>query len=365
MKLLALCALIIGNCVPNATGAGCAPISCGTSQATFANGRLLGIRTTGSDGPLRVVDLRTGATRWRLPSGMIGGNRLVHLDGHLLTWFDVATGARVADAMVQAPGYFTLAGVSQDGTRAVVSRTQRRSTTFAIVSRTGERRVVLGANTWGFDALSGTNLYLLQSQRNGYTVRRYDLASNKLVAQPLKDAKESALISGVPWTRQSSADGRYLFTLYISGAGTAMVHELDVRAGTARCIDLPGDGNFNSATSYALVSDPDGRTLWAVSTGYGKVVSIDVAAARVKDSFGFSGALGNAPVASAAAMAPDGEHLAVSTAGKLWFVTLAKRTVQVQPRIALALAFSPDDRRVWTLGQKSRITAVPVPWLAS
>ena len=365
MKLLALCALIVGSCIPNATGAGCVPITCGTSQVTLANGKLLGIRASGPSGTLRVVDLSTGATRWRLPSGVLGGNLLVHQDGTLLTWFNATTGTRVGDTVAQTRGTFTLTGVSQDGARAVLARTQRRSTTFVIASRTKQRRVVLGSNNWGFDALSGSKLYLLQYHRSGYIVRLYDLATNKLVAQPLKDASESALISGVPWVRQSSTDGRYLFTLYITSGGNAMVHELDVRAGTARCVDLPGGGDFNSATTYAFVTDPDGRTLWAVSPGYGKVVSIDIAAARVRDSYGFFGWPADAPGASAVAMAPDGEHLAVSTAGKLWFVTLARRTVQMQSHVALALGFSPDDRRVWTLGQKSRITPLAVPWLAN
>jgi len=366
MKLLALCALALVNCVPNAPGAGCAPISCGSSQVTLAHGSLLGIRSFGSSGPLRVVDLGTGVTRWRLPSGILGANLLVHQDGTLLTWFNATTGTRVGETVAQTRGSFLLTGVSQNGTRAVLARTQRRSTTFVIASRTSQRRVVLGKNNWSFDALSGTKLYLLQYLKQGYVVRLYDLARNKLVAKPLKDASESAVISGVPWVRQASADGRYLFTLYISSAGNAMVHQLDVRAGTAKCIDLPGSGDFNSATNYALVSDPDGRTLWAVSPGYGKVASIDVAAARVRESYGFVGAPVSGPGGSVAAMAPDGEHLAVATAGKLWFFTLALRRVgQVQPRIALALAFSPDDRRLWTLGQKSRITALTVPWLAN
>jgi hypothetical protein len=361
MKLLALCALIVGNCVPNATGAGCAPINCGSSQVTLAHGKLLGIRAFGASGTLRVVDLRSGKTRWRLPSGVLGGNLLVHQDGTLLTWFNTTTGARVADTVAQTRGAFTLTGVSQDGTRAVLARTQRRSTTFVIASRTAQRRVVLGKNNWSFDALSGSKLYLLQYLKQGYVVRLYDLATNKLVAQPLKDASESALISGVAWARQSSADGRYLFTLYISSAGEAMVHQLDVRAGTAKCIDLPGDGNFNSATTYSLAASADGATLWAVSTGYGKVAAIDVAHARVRETFDFQPWTAPSPSAATAAMSPDGERLAVSTGGRLWFVGLAQRRVETQAHIAIALGFSPDGKKLWTLGQKSRITAVPVP----
>ena len=59
-----------------------------------------------------------------------------------------------------------------------------------------------------------------------------------------------------------------------------MIHELDLKSATARCIDLPGTGDYGSATSWALSLAPGGRTLWAVSPGYGHVVAIDVSAAR-------------------------------------------------------------------------------------
>ena len=107
--------------------------------------------------PLRVIDLRSGETRWRLPLGVVAGHVLVHLDGRLLTWFDAATGARLADAVLQAHGTFSLTGVSQDGREAVLARTQKRSTTFAIVSPHGERIVRLAGNSWSFDALNGDN----------------------------------------------------------------------------------------------------------------------------------------------------------------------------------------------------------------
>jgi hypothetical protein len=362
MKLLALCALVVSACVPNAPGAGCSPLTCGTSQVTLAHGNLLGIRALGPSGTLRVVDLRSGKTRWRLPSGMLGGNLLVNKDGTLLTWFDVTSGARVGDTVAQTRGAFFLTGVSQDGSRAVLSRTQRRSTTFVIASRTSQRRVVLGKNNWSFDALSGNKLYLLQYLKSGYVVRLYDLATNRLVAQPLKDQEEAALIAGVPWVRQSSPDGHYLFTLYITSAGKAMVHQLDVRAGVAKCIDLPGSGNFNSATTYSLTSSGDGRTLWAVTTGYGKAVAIDVAGSRVRQSFDFAAFVPANPTSAVVAPSPSGDRLAVGSGGKLWFVSFAeRRVVETQSRIAIALGFSPDGKRLWTLGQKSRITAVAVP----
>jgi hypothetical protein len=362
MRLLALCALLVGTCTPSAPGAGCSPLTCGSSQVALAHGSLLGVRALGSSGPLRVIDLRTGATRWRLPSGMLGGNLLVNQDGTLLTWFNAATGARVGDAVAQTRGRFFLAGASQNGSRAVLSRTQTRSTTFQIVSQSKQRRVVLGKNNWSFDALSGDKLYLLQWLKQGYVVRLYDLATNKLDPQALKNEADSPLIVGSPWSRLSSSDGRYLLTLYITAAGKAMIHELDTRNGTARCIDLPGSGSFNSATSYSLSLSPDSRTLWAVSTGYGKVAAIDISSARVRDTFGFAASPPANPIGMVAAVSPDGERLAVGDGNTIWFVTFAlHRVVQAPPHVAIALGFSTDGKKLWTLGQKSRITAVPVP----
>ena len=49
-------------------------------------------------------------------------------------------------------------------------------------------------------------------------MRLYDLATNTLSAAPLKDPGESATISGFPFARVSSPDGRYLFTLYLGPA---------------------------------------------------------------------------------------------------------------------------------------------------
>src|SRR5262249_349762 len=119
------CALLAGSARP----AACSPLDCSASQFEFAHGSLLGVRGS-ANMPMRVIDLRTGETRWRLPPGVVAGHVLVHQDGRLLTWFDAATGARLADAVVQAHGTFALTGVSQDGREVVLARTQQRSTTF-------------------------------------------------------------------------------------------------------------------------------------------------------------------------------------------------------------------------------------------
>jgi hypothetical protein len=339
--------------------AACSPLNCAPSQFVLAHGRLLATRQR-SDSPVRVIDLRTGATRWRLPAGIVTGNLLVHQDGPLLTWFDTATGSRAGSATLQQHGRFSLVGTSQDASRAVLARTENRSTTFAIVGRSGQRLVKLGGNAWSFDALRGSKLFLIKTVKFGYQVRLYDLAKNMLARAPLKDEDEPATISGMPFSRVSSPDGRYLFTLYLGSGGGAMIHELDLAAGTARCVDLPGDGDFAAAMTWALVVDPDGRTLWAVSPGYSRVVAVDVAGHRVRDAYTFQRE-NWAPNAGVAVMAPDGERIAFTDAQHVWFVELAERKVVAgRSHVATALGFSPDLSRLWVVGERSRVSSLPV-----
>src|SRR5262249_35784061 len=204
------------------------PLDCSTSQFSFAGGALLGGRGN-VHMPLRVIDLRSGATRWRLPPGGVGGHGLVPQGGRLLPWFDAAPGRRPAHPVLQAHGTFALTGSSQNGRTAVLARTQQRSTTFAVVSPRAERVVRLGGNRWTFDALNGDNLFLARALRDGYQIRLLHLARGVLDPTPLKDPHESATLKGVPWSRASSAGGRYLSTLYVGPSGDAMLHVLDTR----------------------------------------------------------------------------------------------------------------------------------------
>ena len=362
MRLLALLLVLCALLVPGAArAAACSPLNCAPSQFALAHGTMLAVRGS-VDKPIRVIDLRTGRTLWRLPAGIVTGDVLVHQDGSLLTWFDAARGTRSGDRVLALRGTYSLVGTSQDASRAVLARTQRRSTTFAIVPRVGvERRIVLGGSTWSFDALRGSKLFLIRTLANGYQVRLYDLATDRLVPTPLKSPGESATIQGVPMQRASSPDGRFLFTLYVAGNGGAMIHQLDLAGGVARCIDLPGSGDFGSAVTWAIVPDPDGRTLWAVGAGYGRVVALDVATHRIRDSYAFQRA-NWVPNAGVAVLSPDGERIAYTDAEHIWFVDLAARKlVPGPPRTAIAFAYAPDQSRLWVVGRRSRVSSLPLP----
>jgi hypothetical protein len=348
--LLSAVALLL----PGAASAGvCSPLNCAPSQTVLARGSLLAFRNT-SSGAVRVIDLQSGRTRWRLPGGVSMGRTLVHQDRSLLTWYDLATGARTGDTVLQTNAHFVLAGLSQDGRRAVVARTQHSSTTFIVASRAGQREVDLPGNAWSFDALAGNRLFLVHRLGLAYEVRIVQLPLGQLGGRSLVAAQ------GTAWSRVPSADGRYLFTLYVGGDGHAMLHVLDTRRAAARCIDLPGSGDLNAALTYTLVLDRESRYLWAVSPGYGQIAGVDLAKLRIDDSYRFDAGRWNT-VPAVAVMSPDGERIAVTDAYHLWLVQLARRKVLAGPtHVAIALGWSPDERHLWAIGERSRVSALPL-----
>src|SRR5207237_8640971 len=92
-------------------------------------------------------------------------------DGTLVTWYDTVHGTRLRDAVRQVHGNFALAGASQDARAAVLARTQKKSTTFAILTPQRERVVRLGGHGWQFDALRGDRLFLIEYIGRSYRTR--------------------------------------------------------------------------------------------------------------------------------------------------------------------------------------------------
>jgi hypothetical protein len=364
MKRLALIGfLVLAAALPGAApGAGCSPLDCAASGVSVGNG-YLAARPGGAHGVAKIVDLRTGAVKWTLPQGMLNGRTLVEQPmSQSLVWHDALTGKQTGAATIKAAGPFSLVGLSQEGTRAVLVNVSKQQSTFAVVSPSDEQTFTLPGTRWGFDALSGNKLYLLQYLNNGYEIRLYELASGTLAAKPLKDPKASSTIWGLAWERVASPDGRYLFTLYVGGNGGAMVHQLDLKTSAARCIDLPGTGDFNSTTTWAMELSPNGKTLWAVNPGYGRVVGIDVAKRNVRVAFQFqkTALYDNGPVASVSAISPDGSRIALGVAGKLFYVSLPKRAVvKGAPHAAVALGYAPDGTTLWVVDKGEQVTALP------
>jgi hypothetical protein len=350
MKRFAFVLVAAAVLLPSAAhAAACSPLTCAASQFSLAGGTMLGFRTSVGS-PVRVVDLRTGATKWVLPAGVTAGDLLVHQQARTLVWYDASGGTRLRAVALAAKGY-RLAGVSQDGTRAVVTRVSNGATSLSVVSARGERTIALSGRNWSFDALRGDKLFLIRYlNEGGYQVRLVHVGSGRLEAKPLKDPHESGTIWGSPFSRLSSSDGRYLFTLYIGSNGGSMVHELDLKTAKARCIDLPGTGDYRSSTSWALVLAKDERTLWAVSPGYGRVVAIDVATRRATNAFRIQLPRWNLGMGTSATLSPDGGQLAIADRESVAVVGLAEQKVlERNAAHALALGYSPDGATLWKL----------------
>jgi hypothetical protein len=209
------------------------------------------------------------------------------------------------------------------------------------VSPRHDRAIHLPGNTWSFVALAGTTLY---TRHNGELWRD----------------RRPVAVFGPELAQVTSTDGHYVFALSVSASGVASVLLLDVARGLAHTVVLPGRRDATAASTYTLLPDPDGRHLWALSPGEGRVVHIDLAAGRIDDTYAFAAGKWNR-VPAVATIAPDGETIALADGTHVWFVHLAARDVVRGPsHVAIALGYSPDQRRLWVLGERSRVTSLRV-----
>jgi hypothetical protein len=125
----------------------------------------------------------------------------------------------------------------------------RAGSAFTVIdTRRLTARTIELRGDFGFDALSadGRTLYLIQhvSAENllRYRVRAYDLRADRLLPRVIADKRQAGWnMTGYPIARASSADGRWVYTLYSSGDNYPFVHALDTKARTAVCIGIPWD----------------------------------------------------------------------------------------------------------------------------
>ena len=162
-------------------------------------------------------------------------------------------------------------GISRDGSRLVlgdVADGQTSPSLFFVVDPRRMRLVTPIAlkGYFSFDALSpdASKLYLIQYTRGGgdvshYVVRAYDLRANRLLPGRVADrTQKSWVMEGYPITRTTSADGRWVYTLYTNPSGYPFIHALDTVRGVAHCVGIP---MANQNGIYNIVLGLHGRTL--------------------------------------------------------------------------------------------------------
>lgn len=173
-------------------------------------------------------------------------------------------------------GALTGQGLSRDGRTLVLASL---SGPFASVSkflvidprRMKIRRTIALKGSFSFDALSpgGSRIYLIQYTRiasndlSHYIVRGFDLRTNRLLPGKIADRSEhEETMAGYAQTRTTSADGRWVYTLYQKPSGEPFVHALDTVGSAAYCIDLPSSPSTNQALYNLVLSLRDhDRTL--------------------------------------------------------------------------------------------------------
>lgn len=198
--------------------------------------------------------------------------------GRVLRWTNIRGGWGIPQ--VDYSG--TIGGLAANGSLLVLGQTGagtctpsgctllRRTTRFQLVDPDTfrHRLTVRLRGDFSYDALSpdGGRLYLIQhtstANTNKYVVRAYDVRHQRLLPGTIADRTQRGWkMQGTPMARASSANGRYVYTLYANSGGYPFVHALDAVAATAHCIGIPWIGSSNQGDLDTLRLSPDGRTL--------------------------------------------------------------------------------------------------------
>jgi hypothetical protein len=165
-------------------------------------------------------------------------------------------------------GGVTGQGLSRDGRTLVLAALSgpfASPSKFLVVDprRMKILRTIALRGSFSFDALSpnGSRMYLIQythaasNDLTHYIVRGYDLRTNRLMPGKIADRRENEdSMAGYAQTRTTSADGRWVYTLYQKPSGEPFVHALDTVRAAAYCVDLPSSPSTNQALYNVVLS---------------------------------------------------------------------------------------------------------------
>ncbi|MFL5960594.1 MAG: hypothetical protein ACJ75G_10040 [Gaiellaceae bacterium] len=224
-----------------------------------------------ADGPLYTsqggtgVTTRDGAFHYvTVPSGARGTilEKIAAAHGRVYWWMGLDGSWGIPSI---GSAYATGQGLSRDGRMLVLASTggpYASPSRFAVVDlrRARVAETITLDGSFSFDALSpdASRLYLIQYRHGGgsydlshYIVRGYDLRTNRLLPGKIADRSEhEKSMAGYAMTRTTSADGRWVYTLYQKPSGEPFVHALDTVGASAYCIDLPSNkGLYNIVLS--------------------------------------------------------------------------------------------------------------------
>lgn len=183
-------------------------------------------------------------------------------------------------------------GLTRDGKTLVLAPAvapTARISRFAVLDARSlrVRRPVTLEGAFAYDALSpdGKTLYLIEllgGDGASYRVRAYDLENRTLLRRSISDPDATGkAMAGLPVTRATSGDGRWVYTLYARPGRPPFVHALDAKRRAAVCIDLPRRVADEEAFRLRLRLSRDGRRL-TVGRGRDAEAVIDTVTFRAR-----------------------------------------------------------------------------------
>jgi len=153
-------------------------------------------------------------------------------------------------------------GLFRDRSALVLQSLSRPGTTTFRILKTGDLSVadtITLEGIFAFDALSpdGSTLYLVEHRSaddvEHYIVRAYDLATHTLRPSRIADKTQKTwVMQGFPAARASTADGRWVYTMYVNPGGFPFVHALDTVKGVAHCVGFNFRGDQSRLLNFRL-----------------------------------------------------------------------------------------------------------------
>ncbi len=262
-------------------------------------------------------------------------------------------------------------GSSPDGRWLVVEKFDG-STTHMLVIDTGTlkiRQQVALEGQFEFDAVDNqaANLYLIQRlNAHDYYVRLYDLTSGSLTPNIVADKSDGGqAMTGLRLAGMPSADGQWLFSIYVRAHQSPFIHALSLDAPFALCLDLPGDGYVDDPAEmqWSLAMSPDRGRIYAVNTATGVVALMtnDANGPRIARTAHFTDA-GATESRMTGAVITGSTLVAGGPSGLTWIDTSSLHVVARSiPGWSIAgVGLSPDGRHLYAVSEEGRVAVIAI-----
>lgn len=188
--------------------------------------------------------------------------------------------------------WLALAEVSAQSPAATAAAGYSGQSRFVVLDTTLDQppRFVDVQGRFSFDAIDngGTSLYLIEDLPpttstlvgTRYQVRLYNLTTKSLEPGAIADKSNTEpIMAGLRQTSVASADGQWLYSLYLNNETGPFIHALNLDNHFALCLDLPAanKADVEKQMLWTLAMSPDGWKLYAANGALGLVAQLDPA----------------------------------------------------------------------------------------